>query len=74
MNGTEQKITNKARKFANRLHGRFDIQVILHDERLTTIEARAELFNKFGYRGLNKSKIDSISAAIILESWFKQHS
>ncbi|MFS1539730.1 MAG: Holliday junction resolvase RuvX [Candidatus Phlomobacter fragariae] len=73
MDGTEQPISNKARKFANRLHGRFGIQVTLHDELLTTIEARAQLFNQGGYRALNKSKIDSISAVIILESWFEQH-
>lgn len=73
MDGTEQPISNQARKFANRLHGRFGIQVTLHDERLTTIEARAQLFNQGGYRALNKIKIDSISAVIILESWFEQH-
>ncbi|RXK33123.1 Holliday junction DNA helicase RuvA [Arsenophonus endosymbiont of Bemisia tabaci Asia II 3] len=73
MDGTEQPISNQARKFANRLHGRFGIQVTLHDERLTTIEARAQLFNQGGYRTLKKSKIDSISAVIILESWFEQH-
>lgn len=73
MDGTEQPMSNQARKFANRLHGRFGIQVTLHDERLTTIEARAQLFNQCGYRALNKSKIDSISAVIILESWFEQH-
>ncbi|CAA2930508.1 Holliday junction resolvase RuvX [Arsenophonus endosymbiont of Bemisia tabaci] len=72
MDGTEQPISNQARKFANRLHGRFGIQVTLHDECLTTIEARAQLFNQGGYRALNKSKIDSISAVIILESWFEQ--
>ncbi|HGJ5875956.1 MAG TPA: Holliday junction resolvase RuvX [Arsenophonus sp.] len=73
MDGTEQPISNQARKFANRLHGRFRIQVTLHDERLTTIEAKAQLFNQGGYRALNRSKIDSISAVIILESWFEQH-
>ena len=73
MDGTEQPISNQARKFANRLHGRFGIQVTLHDERLSTIEAKAQLFKQGGYRALNKSKIDSISAVIILESWFEQH-
>ncbi len=72
MDGTEQPISNQAVKFANRLHSRFSIKVILHDERLTTIEARSQLFNQNSYRALNKSKIDSISALIILESWFNQ--
>ncbi|MFP3029162.1 MAG: Holliday junction resolvase RuvX [Arsenophonus sp.] len=73
MDGTEQPISNQARKFANSLYRRFGIQVILYDERLTTIEARSQLFNQCGYRALNKSKIDSVSAVILLESWFAEH-
>ncbi len=37
-------ITPRAKKFAQRLHGRFGLPVELHDERLSTTEARAELF------------------------------
>ncbi|WP_241488341.1 Holliday junction resolvase RuvX, partial [Winslowiella iniecta] len=44
MDGTEQPLTARARKFANRLHGRFGVPVELHDERLSTVEARADLF------------------------------
>lgn len=35
-------ITPRAKKFAQRLHGRFGLPVELHDERLSTTEARAE--------------------------------
>ncbi|WP_197060501.1 Holliday junction resolvase RuvX [Erwinia sp. 9145] len=70
MDGTEQPLTARARKFANRLHGRFGIQVHLHDERLSTVEARADLFSRGGFRALNKGSVDSLSAVIILESWF----
>ncbi len=70
MDGTEQLVTAQARKFANRLHGRFGVQVELHDERLTTVEAKAELFYKGGFKALTKNRIDAKSAAIILESWF----
>ncbi|MDT9587150.1 MAG: Holliday junction resolvase RuvX [Candidatus Arsenophonus melophagi] len=73
MDGTEQPISRKARKFANCLHLHFGIKYALHDERLTTIEARAKLFNHGGYRALNKSKIDSMAAVILLESWFEHH-
>ncbi|MDC9594680.1 Holliday junction resolvase RuvX [Xenorhabdus sp. IM139775] len=73
MDGTEQLVTAQARKFANRIHGRFGVQVELHDERLTTVEARAHLFDHGGYRALDKGKVDSTSAVIILESWFEQH-
>ncbi|WMY95636.1 MAG: Holliday junction resolvase RuvX [Arsenophonus sp.] len=72
MDGTEQAISKKARKFARFLHLRFNIQVILYDERLTTTEARAYLFNIGGYKALNKSKIDALSAVIILENWLEK--
>ncbi|UTM57769.1 Holliday junction resolvase RuvX [Photobacterium sp. CCB-ST2H9] len=65
-------ITPRARKFANRLHGRFGCQVELHDERLSTVEARSDLFARGGYRSLSKGNVDSQSAVVILESWFEQ--
>lgn len=74
MDGTDQEITKRARKFANRLFGRFGIKVELQDERLTTTEARAEIFARGGVKALNKGKIDSISACLILESWFENRS
>ena len=70
--GTEQPLTARARKFANRIHGRFGVEVKLHDERLSTVEARSGLFEQGGYRALNKGKVDSASAVIILESYFEQ--
>ncbi|WP_373099641.1 MULTISPECIES: Holliday junction resolvase RuvX [Pasteurellaceae] len=70
MDGTEQPLTARARKFANRLHGRFGVRVELQDERLTTTEARSEIFRRGGYRALEKGKVDGISACLILESWF----
>ena len=41
MDGTEQSLTQRAKKFANRLNGRFNLPVELQDERLTTVEAKA---------------------------------
>lgn len=73
MDGTEQPVTALAKKFANRLHGRFGVQVALHDERLSTVEAKADLFDRGGYRALDKGSVDAASAVIILESWFEQH-
>ncbi|MGR6980904.1 Holliday junction resolvase RuvX [Testudinibacter sp. P27/CKL/0425] len=71
MDGTEQEITQRARKFSQRIHGRFGVAVALHDERLSTVEARAEIFSRRGFKALEKGKVDSISACIILESWFE---
>jgi len=72
MDGPEQPLTARARKFANKIHGRFGVKIILHDERLSTVEARAGLFEHGGYRALNKGRIDSASAVVILESFFEQ--
>ncbi|UXY11728.1 Holliday junction resolvase RuvX [Kosakonia sp. ML.JS2a] len=73
MDGTEQPLTARARNFANKIHGRFGVQITLHDERLSTVEARSGLFERGGFRALNKGSVDSASAVIILESWFEQN-
>lgn len=72
MDGTEQPMTVRARKFANRLHGRFGLRVELQDERLTTASAKEYLFARGGYKGLSKDAIDSASACLILEDYFHQ--
>ncbi|NVJ50257.1 MAG: Holliday junction resolvase RuvX [Gammaproteobacteria bacterium] len=74
MDGTEQPLTLRAKKFAKRLQGRFALPVDLVDERLTTAAAKSELFEQGGYRALTKQAIDSQSAVIIVESWFEQQS
>ena len=61
MDGTEQPLTARARKFANKIHGRFGVSV-----------KRAGLFEHGGFRALNKGSVDSASAVIILESYFEQ--
>ncbi|AEW44212.1 putative Holliday jonction resolvase [Serratia symbiotica str. 'Cinara cedri'] len=71
MDGSEQWTTRQARKFASQIHGRFSIKTVYHDERLSTVEARAKLFAHGGFRALNKSSIDSVSAVVILESWLE---
>lgn len=73
MDGTSQEMTVRAEKFAKRLFGRYGIQAHLHDERLTTKEAKEFLFARGGYKNLEKSKIDSISACFIAESYLQQY-
>ncbi|MFU0886432.1 Holliday junction resolvase RuvX [Kluyvera sichuanensis] len=72
MDGTEQPLTTRARNFANKIHGRFGVAITLHDERLSTVEARAGLFEHGGFRALDKGSVDSASAVVILESYFDQ--
>lgn len=71
MDGTNQQVTFQAKKFANRLHNNFKLQVETQDERLTTTDAKARLFEQGGYRNLGKGNVDSMSAVIILESFFE---
>ncbi|MCL5255837.1 MAG: Holliday junction resolvase RuvX [Gammaproteobacteria bacterium] len=70
MDGTEQPLTAQAKKFANRLHGRFGVQIHLQDERLTTVSVREELFSRGGFRELQKGRVDSAAACVILEDYF----
>lgn len=50
MDGSEQG-PHLARKFANRLNGRFGVKVELQDERLTTKQARDEIFQRRRFKG-----------------------
>lgn len=70
MDGTHQQVTFAAKKFANRLQTKFKLPVFTQDERLTTADAKARLFELGGYKKLDKAKIDSVSACLIVESWF----
>lgn len=71
MDGTEQPLTKDARKFGNRIHGRFGLPVEFQDERLTTADAKERLFASGGYRNLQKDHIDTLSACLIIESYFE---
>ena len=72
MDGTQQEVTFAAKKFANRLHARFRVAVETSDERLTTVDAKARLFELGGYKKLDKQKVDSVSACLIFESWYER--
>jgi putative Holliday junction resolvase len=74
IDGSRQNITKKAENFAYLLKNKFNIFVNLHDERLSTKEARSLIFQKNGFKALKKEKIHSVAAVIILESWFNQKS
>ncbi|MGL4474115.1 MAG: Holliday junction resolvase RuvX [Shewanella sp.] len=70
MDGTEQEMTKRAQKFANRLNSRFGVKIHTQDERLTTADAKARLFELGGYKALTKDQIDAVSAVLIIESYF----
>lgn len=58
--GGEHEMTVRCRRFANQLHGRFDVDVVLVDERYSSAVLNAK-------RG---ERVDAQSAAIILQQFF----
>ncbi len=59
-----------ARRFGQRLHGRFNIEVDFIDERLTSLAAEAAL-REAGVRADKRAALlDAAAAAEILRSWF----
>lgn len=71
LDGAEQNITRHVRRFIASLQQRYPLPVHIVDERFTTKEARQYLFAEGGYRALEKSHIDGLSAKIIIESGLK---
>lgn len=74
MDGSDSELSARARKFANRLHGRFGVIVHLMDERLSTREAKT-IAREQGHKGnYRENPIDSLAARLILESWLTTQS
>jgi len=72
MDGSEQEMTAAARRFGNRLNGRFHIPVDWQDERLTTFEALDQLGIRSKMQSNKREDVDRISAQLILQSWLNQ--
>ncbi len=73
MNGTEQPISEAATQFKEALKKKFSLPIFMQDERLTTVEARALIFEQGGYKALQEENIDALAAVLILESWMRDH-
>ncbi|HWV15337.1 MAG TPA: Holliday junction resolvase RuvX [Cellvibrio sp.] len=74
MDASESELSSRARKFANRLHGRFGVKVEMYDERLSSFEAKGEVISRGGSRDYKNNPVDSIAARLILEAWLENHS
>lgn len=73
MDDSESELSVRARKFGNRLHGRFGVKVELVDERLTSFDAKSEVMAHGGSRDYKNNPVDSIAARLILESWLERN-
>jgi putative Holliday junction resolvase len=72
MNGTENPVTPLARKFGNRLNGRYNLPVHMVDERLTTRDARTELYNAGVTEKRHKPVLDKLAAQSILQTFLTE--
>lgn len=71
MDGSESEMSTRARKFANRLHGRYGLNVELFDERLSSFEAKSKRHERVDSRR-KLTTVDAEAAQLILESWFNR--
>ena len=72
MDGSVGEMSERANKFARRLHGRWGTPIEMTDERLSSFEAKQDM-RELGHKGDYKSKpIDSYAAELILQTWFRQ--
>jgi putative Holliday junction resolvase len=69
MDGTVQPLTEAVENFARSLRAHTGLPVCFADERLSTVEARAAIFEKGGYRKLAGHPVDAKAAQIILQDW-----
>lgn len=72
MDGSDGLLGARARKFGNRIHGRFGLAVEMVDERLSSFEAK-QLRQEQGHQGDYKAApIDSYAAELILQTWMRE--
>lgn len=72
LDGTEGVAARRARRFAELVEKATRLPVELLDERLSTREAQARLTSQGLDGRQSKAKIDSASAAILLQTWLDQ--
>ena len=68
--GTPHEMTRLARRFAQRLHGRFGLPVAYAEERLSSVEAEERLRASGHNARTARAHIDALAAQIILQSYF----
>ncbi len=72
VDGAEHELTRLSRRFARRLEGRFKIDVVMIDERYTSMTA-SEMLREQGVKGKKqKVMLDQVAAQQILQSYFDE--
>ena len=73
MNGTKSSQTLKIEDFKERLHRNFKtLDIVLHDETLTSFEAEEILLSKYKY--IKKEDVDMVAATLMLQDYLNSKS
>ncbi|MBD3670279.1 MAG: Holliday junction resolvase RuvX [Gammaproteobacteria bacterium] len=72
MDGSEQEMTRRADKFANRLEQRYRLPLFRVDERLSSQEAENLLDEMHGKGLYADDEVDRMAASLFLETWLQQ--
>ena len=69
LDGTEQAAARRTRRFADRLRPLVGVEVVLHDERLTTRIAEGVLVAAGTSRAKRRRRVDKVAAAVMLQGY-----
>lgn len=69
MNNTYGEATLRTKEFSRKLENKFNIEVVMQDERLSSVAANNVLLLADLSRRKRKSKVDTVAATIILQSY-----
>jgi putative Holliday junction resolvase len=69
LDGSDGAAAAAARAEAAELAGAFDVPVVLHDERLTTVSAERSLRSQGVSARRARSVVDQVAASVILQDW-----
>jgi putative Holliday junction resolvase len=72
LDGKAHALTQLSKKFAQRLEGRFNLPVMMIDERLSSAEASQNLTTAGVKAREQKTLIDAVAAQVILQSYLDQ--
>ena len=73
MDDSENVMTRAARKFGQRLQGRYNLPVHWVDERLTSVEAKNAMVEARVPWSRRKAKVDRLAAQTILQAYLDEH-
>lgn len=73
LDGTPHDMTDRCRRFARQLEGRFGLPVELADERLSSCDAESRLRETGHSAKTARPHLDAVAAQLILQTWLDTH-